>query len=64
MADVVGDRPAAWVAGMKSTALTAEQLDKLLHDNACSREYTFRLVQRMNTLGFPDADALSRVIWN
>jgi hypothetical protein len=43
---------------MDSAALTPEQLDKLLHGIARSRDYTFRLVERMNTVAFPDADSL------
>jgi hypothetical protein len=38
--------------------LTPEQLDKLLHGIARTRDYTFRLVERMNALSFPDADPL------
>ena len=43
---------------MDSAGLTPEQLDKLLHGIARSRDYTFRLIERMNTLGFPDTDSL------
>ena len=46
------------LAPVDSTSLTLEQLDKLLHGIARSRNYTFRLVERMNTLGFPDTDCL------
>ena len=43
---------------MDSAGLTLEQLDKLLHAIARSRDYTFRLVERMNAQGFPDDDSL------
>lgn len=43
---------------MDSTSLTLEQLDKLLNGIARNRNYTFRLVERMNVLGFPDTEPL------
>jgi hypothetical protein len=43
---------------MDSAALTPEQLDKLLHGIARSRDYTFRLIERMNAAGFPDTGPL------
>jgi hypothetical protein len=39
---------------MDSAGLTPEQLNRLLHGIARSRDYTFRLVERMNA----DADPL------
>jgi hypothetical protein len=42
-----------------STNLTPAQLDKLLHGIARSRDFTFRLVERINALTFPDADPLN-----
>ena len=43
---------------MDSSSLTPAQLDKLLHGIARSRDYTFRLVERMRAQAFPDTDPL------
>jgi hypothetical protein len=43
---------------MESRDLTPEQLDKLLHGIARTRDYTFRLVERTKATGFPETDPL------
>jgi hypothetical protein len=43
---------------MDCSSLTPAQLDKLLHGIARSRDYTFRLVERISALSFPDADPM------
>ena len=43
---------------MDSSSLKPAQLDKLLHGIARSRDFTFRLVERMKAQAFPDNDPL------
>jgi hypothetical protein len=43
---------------MDSSSLTPAQLDKLLHGIARSRDFTFRLAERVNALGFPEVDPM------
>ena len=43
---------------MDSSSLTPAQLDKLLHGIARSRDFMFRLAERVNALGFPEADPM------
>jgi endonuclease YncB( thermonuclease family) len=43
---------------MDSSSLTPAQLDKLLHGIARSRDFTFRLAERVNALSFTEADPM------